>query len=126
MTSIKPPSSGPTGPQSLPDTPDLAGAQKSEGTTSSSFQQALESAQAHQVASTTQVSGTGLDPIAALSQDIEAGRVTLDQAVERLVQQTLTKAEKHLTGEQVNELSGLLRDALLSDPTLRGLRGEHS
>ena len=132
MTSIKPPSTGPTGPHTLPDVGD---AHKADGTASSSFQQALDKAahtgqagQVNQVSQAPQVSGTNPsgDIIAALANDVEAGRVSLDQAVDRLLQQTLSKVDRHLNSEQVGELSGLLRDALLTDPTLRALRGERS
>jgi hypothetical protein len=130
MTSIKPPSSGPTGPHTLPEAPDATGGtQRSDATdasASSSFQSTLDQAQAGRAASTGQVGATaserGADPIAQLAQSVETGSVTLDQAVERLLGQTLSKAQKHLSGEQLEELSGLLRDALLSDPTLSALR----
>lgn len=140
MTSIKPPS---TGPHTLPD---VGETHKSEGTPGSSFQQVLDQAaaaqtgptgqavqtgqagQISQISQAPQVSGTSPsgDIIAALANDVEAGRVSLDQAVDRLLQQTLSKVDRHLNSEQVGELSGLLRDALLTDPTLRALRGERS
>jgi hypothetical protein len=126
MTSIKPPSTGPAGPPTLPDTADVGAPQKAEDPASSSFQSTLE--QAAQVGQAHQVGGTNPsgDVIAALVSDVEAGRVSLDQAVDRLLQQTLSKVNKHLSSDQVTELSGLLRDALVSDPTLRALRGERS
>jgi hypothetical protein len=84
--------------------------------------------QAAQVSQAQHVGGTspGGDVIAALVSDVEAGRVSLDQAVDRLLQQTLSKAQKHLNSDQITELSSLLRDALVSDPTLRAMRGERS
>jgi len=54
---------------------------------------------------------------------VESGSISLDQAVERLVDQTLERAGKHLTGPQRAELTELLRAALENDPTLAGLRG---
>jgi hypothetical protein len=54
---------------------------------------------------------------------VEGGSVSLDQAVDRLVEQTLERAGKHLTGAQRTELSELLRSALANDPTLAELRG---
>jgi hypothetical protein len=54
---------------------------------------------------------------------VESGSVSLDQAVERLVDQTLERAGKHLTGPQRAELTELLRAALENDPTLAALRG---
>jgi hypothetical protein len=129
MTSIKPPSTGPAGPHTLPDTADVGAPQKAEDPASSSFQSTLEqAAQVGHANSPHQVGGThpSGDVIAALVSDVEAGRVSLDQAVDRLLQQTLSKVDKHLSSDQVTELSGLLRDALVSDPTLRALRGERS
>jgi hypothetical protein len=122
MTSIKPPAPG--SPQTTTETPDIAGGTKSEGADATSFQTALEGAQKAQHAGQTgAVGGSGTDPIAALAQDVEAGRITLDQAVERLVDQTLAKTERHLSSDQRTELSSLLRDALMHDPTLSALRG---
>jgi hypothetical protein len=54
---------------------------------------------------------------------VESGSITLNQAVERLVERTLERAGKHLTGQQRAELTELLRSALENDPTLAGLRG---
>jgi hypothetical protein len=53
---------------------------------------------------------------------VESGSLSLEQAVEQLVDQTLERAGKHLTGEQRAELTELLRSALVNDPTLTGLR----
>ncbi|MEY4582604.1 MAG: hypothetical protein RL701_7307, partial [Pseudomonadota bacterium] len=64
------------------------------------------------------------DPIAQLARSVEAGTVTVDQAVEQLLGQTLARAKKQLSSAQLSELSTLLRDALLSDPTLSALRTE--
>jgi hypothetical protein len=44
--------------------------------------------------------------------------------VDQLVDRTLSRAQKQLNGSQLDELSGLLRDALLNDPTLSALRSE--
>jgi hypothetical protein len=126
MTSIKPPAPG--SPHTPTESPDLAGTSKSEGADATSFQTALEGAQkAQEAGPTLAASHTGktgaADPIAALAQDVEAGRITLDQAVDRLVDRTLAKTERHLSADQRSELSGLLRDALMHDPTLSALRG---
>lgn len=126
MTSIKPPAPG--SPQSPTETPDIAGGTKSEGADATSFQTALEGAQKAQHAGQTAAAGatsqsSGSDPIAALAQDVEAGRITLDQAVDRLVEHTLAKTARHLSADQRTELSSLLRDALMHDPTLSALRG---
>ena len=134
MTAIKPPSSGPTGPHTLPDRTDSSsgvshGSQQPDATSSSSFQRSLEQArethQAHSVSPTASSTGTrGADRITQLAPSVESGSLSLEQAVDELLGQTLARAEKHLNAEQRAELSDLLRNALLSDPTLSSLRGE--
>lgn len=131
MTSIKPPSSAPTGPHIPSDRTDTTGgvshgSQQTEGAASSSFQRSLEHArEAHQVSPTSGSTGTsGADRIAQLASSVESGSLSLEQAVDELLGQTLARAEKHLSAEQRAELSDLLRNALLSDPTLSSLRGE--
>lgn len=129
MTSIKPPAPG--SPQSPTESPDIAGGTKSEGADATSFQTALEGAQKAQHAGQTAAAGatsaasqgSASDPIAGLAQDVEAGRITVDQAVDRLVENTLAKTTRHLSADQRTELSSLLRDALMHDPTLSALRG---
>jgi hypothetical protein len=125
MTSIKPPSSGTSGPQALPERADAAGGSiQTERTESSSFQHSLT--EANQATQAQQVTGTaagGADSVGTLAKAVESGSVSLDQAVEQLVEQTLERAGGHLTGQQRTELSELLRSALESDPTLAGLRG---
>lgn len=146
MTSIKPPSSGSglNGPQTLPDVSDSSGNVSHSGrpdqarpdASPGTFGAALSSAQAPvtgqtvqanalaQTGSTSQVSGTASDPISQLAHAVESGSVTVDQAVEQLLGQTLQRAQKQLTQPQLAELSELLRDALLSDPTLGALRSD--
>jgi signal transduction histidine kinase len=122
MTSIKPPSSGTSGPNALPERADAAGGSlQTDRTESSSFQQSLSEAnQAHQVGGTT---AAGADSVGTIARAVESGSISLEQAVEQLVEQTLERAGKHLTGEQRSELTELLRSALANDPTLAGLRG---
>jgi len=131
MTSIKPPSSGPTGPHTPPSRTDNGGgvsdgAHATDSAAASSFQRSLEQArEAHQVSPTASSTGTsGADRIAQLAQSVESGKLSVDQAVNELLDQTLARAQKHLNAEQRAELSDLLRNALLSDPTLSSLRGE--
>jgi len=136
MTSIKPPSSGPTGPQTLPDVSGgvdhAAGSPGSARTAPGSFQATLDQAHAAQSTASTQGAQAtaptgataGADPVAQLAQAVESGATTLEQAVETLLGQTLARAQKHLSAPQLAELSGLLRDALMSDPTLSALRNE--
>jgi hypothetical protein len=127
MTSIKPPSSGTSGPQALPERADAAGgSQQTDRAESSAFQQSLaeanQASQANQAAGVAGSAGAHADPVGALARSVESGAITLDQAVERLVEQTLEKAGRHLSGEQRTELTALLRSALQDDPTLAGLR----
>jgi hypothetical protein len=116
MTSIKPPSSGLHIPQTGVDignelAADSAGTgQTGEVSASESFaSESLRSASAPQ-------------SIPELARAIQAGALTADQAVDKLVDQTLARVNQQLSAAQLTELSGLLRDALLSDPTLRALR----
>lgn len=128
MTSIKPPSSGTSGPQAIPERADAAGGSpETDRAESSAFQQSLAEANR---ANQAQHAGSGAaapvnngDPVGALAQAVESGSITLDQAVERLVDVTLERAGRHLTGPERAELTELLRSALESDPTLAGLRG---
>jgi hypothetical protein len=48
----------------------------------------------------------------------------MDQAVEKLLEQTVSSLGAHLTSAQRAELSEVLRAALANDPTLQGLRGD--
>lgn len=122
MTSIKPPSPGTSGPHALPERADAAGGSlPTDRTESSSFQQSL--AEANQAQQVSGPAATGADSVGGLARAVESGSISLEQAVERLVDQTLERAGKHLTGEQRAELTDLLRSALVNDPTLAGLRG---
>ena len=128
MTSIKPPSSGTSGPQAIPERADAAGGSpQTDRTESSAFQQSLAEAnranQAQQAGSAAAAAANNGDPVGALAKAVESGSITLDQAVERLVDVTLERAGKHLTGPERAELTELLRSALENDPTLAGLRG---
>lgn len=127
MTSIKPPSSGTSGPHAVPERADVSGGSpQADGPESSSFERSLAEAnqanQAQQVAASGGTAASGTDVIGQLAHAVESGAVTLDQAVDRLVSQTLERASSHLTSVQREELSELLRTALLSDPTLAALR----
>jgi hypothetical protein len=75
------------------------------------------------VASSAGAGVGGADPVAALAHAVESGAVTLEQAVGQLLEQTLQKAGRQLNAAQRDELSELLRSALLGDPTLSGLQG---
>lgn len=126
MTSIKPPATGPTGTHTSPEVAGPTGAPgRPDAATSSSFQSSLSQAQsAGSTEQVTAATGGRTDPIADLARSIESGSLTFDQAVDQLVDRTLSRAQKQLNGSQLDELSGLLRDALLNDPTLSALRSE--
>jgi predicted lipid-binding transport protein (Tim44 family) len=131
MSSIKPPSSGTTGPHAVPERADApGGSQQTDRAESSSFQRSLAEANhanhanhANQAQQIVGAADGSADSVGQLARAVESGSVSFDQAVDQLLEQTLEKAGKHLTGEQRAELSELLRGALLSDPTLTALRG---
>jgi hypothetical protein len=119
MTSIKPPQTGLSGPNPLAENTGTS------STGESSFKQALEQA-GHTGQTGPVATAGGADPIANLAQQVQGGRMQMDQAVEMLLQQTLERAGTHLSSAQKAELSTLLREALQSDPTLLALRDGHS
>lgn len=125
MTSIKPPSSGTTGPHAIPERADAAGGSlQADRAESSAFQQSLaEANRANQAQQVGSAAPSSADPVGALAKAVESGSISLDQAVERLVDATLERAGRHLTGPERAELTELLRSALENDPTLAGLRG---
>jgi hypothetical protein len=112
------------GPQTLHDVP--GGVDRANGPEQGNFQASLDQARAaHSTQATSPTGATaGPDSIAQLARAVESGATTLDQAVETLLGQTLARAQKHLTAPQLAELSGLLREALTSDPTLSALRNQ--
>jgi hypothetical protein len=145
MTSIKPPASGPVSGanDSLPlgegapatEGRESAATASRDSASSGSFEQTLQDARAarsssaaHQTGETpaaSELAGSrSSDPVAPLLREIEAGRLSMDQAVARLLDQTVQSLGAQLNGAQRAELSGLLRDALAHDPTLRALRDD--
>ncbi len=125
MTSIKPPDGrSPIGPL----TPSGTGATSVDAPQqpgAASFRAALSDvseAGAQAVATSGAPGAAGADPIAQLAESVRSGALTPEQAVERLVDRALAGMERTLTEAQRNELSGLLRAALESDPTLGELR----
>ena len=129
MTSIKPPGSGLPAPSSVPGEAAPTGAREAREGQAASFQQAVRDAQASHV-SASQASAAGAagqaaaDPIAALSQQIKAGTLSVDQAVERLVERAGQSMAKHLGERERSELTELLRSALANDPALAALRDD--
>lgn len=132
MTSIKPPSSAPTGSQPLTDAASTGGTADAADTGDASFRSVLSGTggptpthEAAGTAATGQVAAqSGVESTANLALEVDAGRLTVDQAVERLLEQTVTGLGAQLNAAQRTELSGLLRNALESDPTLLALRGD--
>jgi hypothetical protein len=151
MTSIKPPASGPN--DSVPLDEGATAPKTGDHTTGGSFEQTLQDARAqgsnssasstdsagstsstrastatHQTGETPSASelagGRSSDAVAPLLREMESGQLTMDQAVERLLDQTVQSMGAQLSGAQRAELSGLLRDALVHDPTLRALRDD--
>jgi hypothetical protein len=87
----------------------------------------VSSERAGQSAETTAVQGsaaTGGDAVSALVAQINTGRVSMEQAVEQLLQHTVATMGGYLSGGQTAELAELLRSALTNDPTLRALQTE--
>ena len=62
------------------------------------------------------------DPIAALAADVQAGRIEMSEAVERLVERTVAQLGGRLSAEERAGLGAVLREALESDPVLSSLR----
>jgi hypothetical protein len=62
------------------------------------------------------------DPIAALAADVQAGRIEMSEAVERLVERTIAQLGGRLSAEERAGLGAVLREALESDPVLSSLR----
>jgi len=59
-----------------------------------------------------------------LARAVESGKLTMGQAVERLVEGTIGSLPRQLTELERTELSQLLTAALENDPTLSGLQDE--
>jgi hypothetical protein len=59
-----------------------------------------------------------------LARAVERGQLTMTQAVERLVEQTLGTLPGPLTELERSELAQLLRQALAEDPTLGAMQEE--
>ena len=130
MTTIKPPGTDlPTAPhapndtassQSADQSADSAGASAATGSTS--FTQELGRAQ--QLAGQAPVAGSSgpRDAIAQLSADLEAGKLTMDQALDALVERAVSGVGRSLNPQEREDLLSVLRNAIGSDPTLAALR----
>jgi hypothetical protein len=143
MTSIKPPS-GPlttlphtpedvsTGPSTGLDQADAAErvadpqrtvdlSSVTHGTSSSSA--ALSPSGVEQSLSAASAAGRPVN-LVDLARAVESGQLTMGQAVDRLVEGTVGSLPGQLTELERAELSELLRQAVVSDPTLGALRDE--
>jgi hypothetical protein len=125
MTSIKPPGSSPTDLPTISHPPTTCGAEAvgstsaAHGAGSASFSEQLQAARGATVQAPTGPAG---DAVAALSRELQAGRLTTDQALDALVERAAAGVAAHLGPEQRAELLTVLRTALASDPTLAALR----
>lgn len=110
MTSIKPPQS----PSAHPIEPTGATA-AAEGAAPAGSAEAPAGVGASQAAAPA-------DPIAALAADVQAGRIEMSDAVERLLERTVAQLGGRLSAEERAGLGAVLREALESDPVLSSLR----
>ncbi len=121
MTSIKPPLPG------APTAPHLSGEVEGSGATSAgaplqSFNEAL--GRAESVSGQAPVVGAGADPLAAMAQELGQGKLSVEQALDRLVERAASGPSQNLSEAERADLRSLLRDALGADPTLGALREE--
>lgn len=120
-TPIKPPGSPPPGGPEPGDGPHTERAEGRPG----EFREAVEDAAEADVDAATAASETerasGASPLGALRADLEAGRIGVDQAVDRLVERALSSAAGLAPSERA-ALEAQLREALSEDPTLVALR----
>lgn len=122
MTSIKPPSLPAAAGPELSQGPAGAGAAQVQQTGEPSFAQALDQAQASGVSSEAPVGRAGGDPIAELSRELSAGRLSVDEACSRLIDRAASGVAASLGAAERADLLEVLRAALASDPTLSALR----
>ena len=62
------------------------------------------------------------DPMAALARGLDAGSISLEQALAVLVERAVGGVDTQLGATERTELLGVLRAALADDPTLASLR----
>jgi hypothetical protein len=86
------------------------------------FKEALGQAQAIQGQAGT--AAVGGDPIHALAQQVKAGQLSVDQAIEHLVERAASGVGRHLSSVERDELREVVRQAISFDPTLSALRSE--
>jgi hypothetical protein len=98
---------GPTGPAGADDLDDVDRAESDRG---------VEGAGAAGIAGVDRA--TGADPVVALAADLDAGRISPDEALARLLDEELGA---DLDPAQRSELEALFADLLANDPYLAGL-----
>lgn len=129
MSSPINPPGGPKDPSSPDELSGAEGAdrsQKSQGP-SEAFRQTLDRAEeagdAPNVAGTTATNAA--DPLAAITDDLRAGRIDVDTAIDRLVERALeSRSAEALPPARRGELEAFLRRSLADDPTLVALTGD--
>jgi hypothetical protein len=114
MTSIKPPQS----PSAAPIEPGAASEVASQAADPT---RPVAGGEASAAVTPSGASAPG-DPIAALAADVQAGRIGMSDAVERLLERTVAQLGGRLSAEERAGLGVLLREALESDPALSSLR----
>ncbi len=127
-SAIKPPGSGPVG--GAGESPESGGARPVEGS-SEDFRAELDKAGEAKSAgvdtATAPVEGSRAELVRSLAADIRAGRIDPQQAVDRLVERTLSSgAAASLPPARRAELEALLRSTLEGDPTLEAMQRDLS
>jgi hypothetical protein len=133
MTSIKPTSGPVTTPSHTVGSSDLSPASALDGPQElSQTSEAQRTGDLRSVASghvaapnaADQAGGVQQVNLVDLAKAVEAGELTMGQAVERLVEGSLGSLPRQLTELERTELSQLLRQAVQNDPTLGALQDE--
>lgn len=123
MSSIKPPSGKPSG---LPPATDASSAKSGAAKApSDAFRKVLDEPDAAAAAGPSLGAARAAAPrtdAVAIAQELRAGRIDAETAVNKLVEKALAKADAvGLPPAKRSDLEALLRDALASDPTLSQL-----
>lgn len=118
MSSIKPPSGKPSG---LPPPTDASSAKSGAAKApSDAFRTVLDEPGAASAAGSARAAPK-TDAV-AIAQELRAGRIDAETAVNKLVEKALARADAvGLPPAKRSDLEALLRDALASDPTLSQL-----
>jgi hypothetical protein len=119
MSSIKPPSGKSPG---MPTTTEVGGASRTGAAQvpSDAFKKALDEPGA--VSSASAARAAPKAGVAGIAQELRAGHISGEVAVQKLVDRALAKADSAgLSPAKRTELEAVLRDALASDPTLSQL-----